>query len=70
MKIYSDDLQLEFKDYDQLSYYDSQSDYIDLYNKDEFVGYVNVYTDVENEKREYICINHEIIYLDTLEQIN
>jgi hypothetical protein len=69
MKIFDDDLQLEFKDYDQLSYYDSQSDYIDLYNKDEFVGYVNVYTDVENEKREYICINHEIVYLDTLEQI-
>lgn len=70
MKIFDDDLQLEFKDYDQLSYYDSQSDYIDLYNKDEFVGYVNVYTDVENEKREYICINHEIVYLDTLEKIN
>ena len=70
MEIYSDDLELEFKDYDQLSYYDSGSDYIDLYNKDEFVGYVMVYTDAENEKREYICINNEIIYLDTLEQIN
>jgi hypothetical protein len=70
MKIFDDDLQLEFKDYEQLSYYDSKTDYIDLYHKDQFVGYVIVYTDVENEKREYIIINHEIVYLDTLEKIN
>ena len=70
MKIFDDELQLEFKDYNQLYYYDSKTDYIDLYNKGEFVGYVIVYTDVENEKREYIIINYEIVYLDTLEKIN
>ena len=70
MKIFDDDFQLEFKDYNDLSYYDSQSDYIDLYHKDQFVGYVNVYTDVENGEREYICINYEIVYLDTIEKIN
>jgi hypothetical protein len=60
---------LDFKSYDQLSFYDSKTDYIDLYHKDEFVGYVIVYNDKENGNREYICINHEIVYLDTLEEI-
>jgi len=67
MKKYSDDLQLEFKDYDQLSYEDNGDEtYIELFLDGDSIGLVEVYTDVENEKREYICINYEMIYLDTI----
>ena len=68
MKKYSDDLQLEFKDYDQLSYEDNGG-MIGVFLDDKQVGLCEVYTDWENESREYIYINNEIIYLDTLKQI-
>ena len=70
MRIETDEFSLDFTNESDLSYYDSKSDYIDLYHKDEFVGYLTVYTDVENDEREYIIINYTIIYLDTLEKIN
>lgn len=70
MLIHSDEFSLDYTDLSELSYYDSESDYIDLYKGDDFVGYLYVYTDVENEKREYVCINYEIVYLDTIEKIN
>ena len=67
MKKYSDDLSLDFKDYDQLSYEDcGDATYIELFLDGNSVGLVEVYTDVENEEREYICINYEMIYLDTM----
>jgi hypothetical protein len=27
-----------------------------------------VYTDTRNDNREYICVNNEMIYLDTIEK--
>ena len=69
MKKYSDDFQLDFKSYDQLSYEDNGS-MIGVFLDDKPMGLCEVYTDWENESREYICINYEIIYLDTLKQIN
>lgn len=69
MKIHYDDLQLDFKSYDQLCYQDDKEYYITLFLDGNNVGNVYVYIDKENESREYICINYEILYLDTLKQI-
>ena len=70
MKRYSDDLSLDFKDYNQLSYEDDeQSAYVKVYLDDEPIAFSKVYTDRENESREYICINYEMLYLDTLNKI-
>ena len=64
-----EEINLEYKDLKQLSYYDPKTAYIDLYCKNEFVGYLEVWTDRQNEQREYIIINSEIVYLDTIKQI-
>ena len=71
MKRYSDEFSLDFKDYNQLSFEDDgQSAYVKVYLDDEPVAFCKVYNDRENDSREYICINYEILYLDTLKQIN
>ena len=69
MEIHSDEFSLDYTNLEELSYYDSGGDYIDLFKGGDFVGYLYVYRDDENEKREYVCINYEIIYLDTIENI-
>lgn len=61
------EINLEYESLEQLSYYDPKTIYIDLYCKDKFVGYLDVWTD---KKKEYIIINSEIVYLDTIENIN
>lgn len=58
---------IEFEDYSQLTYIDVD-DYIELYLDGEIVGNVEVFTDRGNNDREYIVVNYEIIYLDTLER--
>jgi len=70
-KTYSEDLSLEFKSYDQLSYNDTGGKYVELFQDDQLIGKVEVWTDRDNETREgkeqeYILINHEMIYLDSL----
>jgi hypothetical protein len=69
MEIYTDELTLDFTDYSQLSFLDEGNEEILLFLNGNFVGYVLVYTDVENDNREYICVNSEMIYLDTLEAL-
>lgn len=70
MRVETDEFVLEYKTLEELSYFDSGNDYIDLYKNGDFVGYLTVYTDVENEEREYVCVNYEIVYLDTIQIIN
>ena len=70
MRIETDEFGLDYTNEGDLSYYDPLTEYIDLYHKGDFVGYLMVYTDVENEEREYIIINYNMVYLDTLEKIN
>lgn len=70
MKKYSENLDLVFNDYTQLSFEDTGDDYIKLFLNNEVVGLVEVWTDVENGKREYIIINCEIVYLDNIVNIN
>jgi len=69
-KILSEEDNISYKELKDLSYYDSGTDYVDLYVKDEFVGEIGVCSDREENDREYIPINYEIIYLDTIQKIN
>jgi hypothetical protein len=69
MDTFTDELTLDFTDYSQLSFLDEGNEEILLFLNGNFVGYVLVYTDVENDNREYICVNYEMIYLDTLEAL-
>ena len=69
MDTFTDELALDFTDYSQLSFSDEGNEEIILYLNGDAVGYVLAYTDVENDNREYICVNYEMIYLDTLEAL-
>jgi len=70
MKIHSEELRLEFNKYEQLSYKDLNGKcYVELFLDNKSVGFIEVWTDVDNEEREYIIINYEMIYLDTLTDI-
>ena len=63
---YTEELELKFENYSQLSFEDLDEEYIQLFLDNKSVGLVEVSTDIENQKREYIIVNHEIIYLDTI----
>lgn len=56
---------VNFKSYDQLSYA-NKGDLIELYINSNYEGDVKVWKDSQMNDREYITINYEIIYLDTL----
>ena len=66
----TEESQIDYKDLSELHYYETGTDYVDLYVKDMYVGEIEVFTDRENEEREYVCINYEMVYLDTIELIN
>ena len=68
MEFYTDELTLDFTSYFQLSYLDENNEDIILFLNGTPVGYIVVYTDTENDNREYICVNNEMIYLDTIEK--
>ena len=67
MEFYTDELKLDFTSYAQLSYLDENNEDIILFLNGTPIGYIVVYTDTENDNREYICVNNEMIYLDTIE---
>ena len=64
---YSEDFILDYESLEDFSYKDLGDAFITLYFLNEFVGYVEVWTDPELEE-EYIIINYEIIYLYTLKR--
>ena len=41
----------------------------ELYVNKQFEGDIKVWKDSEMDGREYICINYEIIYLDTIKEL-
>ena len=43
--------------------------FVNLYNKDKFVSMAYVWEDSEMEGREYIEINHTVVYLDTIKTL-
>jgi len=55
-----------FNSYDQLSYLDEGKTNVKLYIDKKLIGVIKVWKDSEQEDREYICLNYEIVYLDTL----
>ena len=64
-----EDDEVKFKKYNDLSYKDSNSTHVLLFVKDELFGQIKVFLDSGMDNREYVCINHEIIYLDTLKSL-
>ena len=62
-------IDLKFSNYNELSFKDNKDYYIEVLLKEELISLVEVYTDLENENREYIIINYEMIYLDTIKNI-
>lgn len=63
-----EETEVKFTDYKQLSYFDEGEPEVILYVDDRVVGNIKVWKDSEMDDREYICINYEIVYLDTLTQ--
>lgn len=59
-------VEFKFKKHSDLSYFDTGKAEIFLYVKDYPIGYTLVYEDTEQENREYIFLNYEIFYLDTI----
>lgn len=62
----AEETEVEFKDYSELAYKDNGTPDVDLYVNNKFIGIIEVWTDRENGNREYICVNYEMIYLDTI----
>jgi hypothetical protein len=68
MKRITEETEVKFEKYTDLSYLDEGEPEITLFNKDMIAGKIKVWKDTEQEGREYICLNYEIIYLDTLDK--
>ena len=56
---------VDFESYEQLSYEEGDT-HVLLYVGDKAVGKIRVWADRENENREYVCINYEVVYLDSM----
>lgn len=65
-KIIKEETEVLFEKYTDLSYLDEGEPEVTLYVKDRPVGHIKVWKDTEQEGREYICVNYEMIYLDTI----
>lgn len=69
LQAYKDEFQADFTDYSQLSYVDEGKTHVTLLIDGTPVARLLVYRDAEENDREYVCINYEILYLDTLTEI-
>ena len=61
-----EETEVEFEKYTDLTYSDIGWEDVELYVKGVYLGNIKVWLDSEMENREYICVNYEIVYLDTL----
>lgn len=68
-KIIEEETEVKYQNLDDLTYIDFGEDMIALYVNKQFEGNIKVWKDSEMEGREYICINYEIIYLDTIKEM-
>ena len=68
-KIIEEETEVKYQNLDELSYIDFGDDMIALYVNKQFEGDIKVWKDSEMDGREYICINYEIIYLDTIKEL-
>lgn len=69
MSYKNDELNLKFSSYSEISFFDDKKEHVKILLNGNYVGDTMVYTDDENDNREYIIINYEIIYLDNLIKI-
>jgi hypothetical protein len=67
---YTDNFTLDYVNLADLEYIDNELKEVRLYFLGNFVGFLEVWTDWENDQREYIIINNEVIYLDKIKQIH
>jgi len=69
MKKITEDTNVPFKAYEELSYTDNGGQDVVININNVPLGKAKVWLDSEMDEREYVCINYEIIYLDTLTKI-
>jgi len=65
MKI-TEETEVKYTNENELSYQDTGDDDVSLYINNVYEGEVEVWTDRENDDREYIILNYEMVYLDTI----
>ena len=69
-KMITEETEVQFTRYEQLSYYDNDEPEVTLFIDDIPVGQIKVWQDSEMDNREYICLNYEVVYLDSLNRTN
>ena len=69
-KMITEETEVQFTRYEQLSYYDNDEPEVTLFIDDIPVGQIKVWQDSEMDHREYICLNYEVVYLDRLNRTN
>lgn len=69
-KYIKDETKIKFDNYEQLSYLDLDKPSVILYVDDKAIGNIKVCKDNEMDNREYVCINYEVVYLDSIKNIN
>lgn len=69
-----EETEVVFKEYSELSYTDNSDEtpegrpVVVLYVNGNYEGHIEVWYDAEMDDRPYVCINYEIVYLDTINQ--
>ncbi len=66
MKNIKADTHVEFKEYTELSFLDTGDTHVQLSINGDKVGKCEIWKDAEQDGREYIILNNEIIHLDTI----
>lgn len=66
MKIIQEETNVDYRHISDLSYVDNGGKFVTLFNNGNLIGKIKVWKDSQEDGREYIALNYEIIYLDTL----
>ena len=69
MKLLTDDDHVEFEKEADLAYFDDGEALVLLYVNGEPEGLIEVYCDMGDAGREYIVLNNDVTYLDTLAKL-
>jgi hypothetical protein len=69
MREITEEDEIIFDSYDQLSYQDFGDVNVVLMVDSVLQGECEVWTDKGNDNREYILLNYEMVYLDTIKKI-
>ena len=76
MKMIFEETEVKYSSLDELSYIDcgdespSREPMVKLYVNNKYEGHIERWCDYENDERDYICVNYEMIYLDTIKECN